>query len=149
MSHSRKDKGKSQVGFLESWGSGTKRTRWIFEGELYLSLPPTRQDWHKVNNLKVNYSGDLGEGKVGHDPRLESCWTMLVISQLSAMWAWWAKLDMDPNLDAWLSLKLDSKVQYYTRVTRVSVIQVAQPKPFSFKFAFVGQWLLASKPTAN
>ena len=62
---------------------------------LYL---PSDRTWHKVNDLKVDYSGDLGEGKVGHEPRLKPCWTMLIIGPLSAMWAWWAKLDSDLNL---------------------------------------------------
>ena len=35
----------------------------------------------------VNYSGELGEGKFGHEPQLKPCWTMLVISPLNAMWA--------------------------------------------------------------
>ena len=29
------------------------------------------QTQHEVNDPKVNYSGDLGEGKVGHDQMLE------------------------------------------------------------------------------
>ena len=41
---------------------------------------------HKVNDPKADYSGDLGEGKVGHEPRLEPCWSMLLIDPLSAMW---------------------------------------------------------------
>ena len=44
-------------------------------------LPPDRT-WHKVND----YSGDLGERKVGHEPRLEPCWSVLLIDPLSAMW---------------------------------------------------------------
>ena len=44
-------------------------------------LPPDRT-WHKVND----YSGDLREGKVGHKPRLEPCWSELLIDPLSAMW---------------------------------------------------------------
>ena len=53
---------------------------------------------HKVNEPKADYSGDLGEGKVGYEPRLEPCWPMLLIDLLSAMLAWWAKLVLDPNL---------------------------------------------------
>ena len=41
---------------------------------------------HKVNDPKVDYCGDLGEGKVGHEPRLEPYWTVLVIDPLSTMW---------------------------------------------------------------
>ena len=48
-------------------------------------LPPDRT-WHKVNDPKADYNGDLGEGKVGHEPRLEPFWSMLLIDPLSAMW---------------------------------------------------------------
>ena len=44
-------------------------------------LPPDRTRY-KVND----YSWDLGKGNVGHEPRLESCWSVLVIDPLSAMW---------------------------------------------------------------
>ena len=30
-------------------------------------------------------------GEVGNEPRLESCWSMLLIGSLGAMWAWWGK----------------------------------------------------------
>ena len=52
-------------------------------------LPPDRS-WHKVND----YSG---EGKVGHEPRLELCWSMLLIDSLSAMWVKWAKQFSEPK----------------------------------------------------
>ena len=48
-------------------------------------LPPDRI-WHKVNDPKSNYGGDLGEGKVGNKLRLGPCWSMLLIDPLSAMW---------------------------------------------------------------
>ena len=57
--------------------------------------------WHKVNDPKVGLKWGLGEGKVGHKPRLEPRWTLLVISSLSTMWDW-------------LKFKLDNKVQCYT-----------------------------------
>ena len=89
-----------------------------------LWLPPDR-NCQKVNDSKVDYSGDLDVGKVGHDPRLELCWTLLVIGPLIAMWT------LDPNLGpgtyACLWLKLDSKVQCYTRGTKVSTL-FAHPK---------------------
>ena len=44
-------------------------------------LPPDRT-WHKVND----YGGHLGEGKVGHKPKLKPCWSVLLIDPLSAMW---------------------------------------------------------------
>ena len=56
-------------------------------------LPDRTRD--KVDDPKVDYSGDLGERRIGHEPRLEPCWTMLVLDPLSAMWAWWTKLVMD------------------------------------------------------
>ena len=49
-------------------------------------LPPDRT-WHKVND----YSGDLGEGKVGHELRLKPSWSVLLIDPLSAMWVSWGK----------------------------------------------------------
>ena len=52
----------------------------------------------RLNDLKVDYSGGLEEGKVGQEPKLGPCLTMLVIGPLSAMWAWWAELEMEPNL---------------------------------------------------
>ena len=57
--------------------------------QIFVCLPPDRT-WSKVNDLKVDYSGGLEEGKLGHEPRLEPCLTMLVIGPLTAMWAWWA-----------------------------------------------------------
>ena len=37
----------------------------------------SHQTWHKVNDLKVDYSGGLEEEKVEHNPRLEPCWSMV------------------------------------------------------------------------
>ena len=55
-----------------------------------------------------------GEGRARAEAR-----ALLVISPLSAMWAWWSLLDMDPNngrdTDVWLLLKLDQEVQCYLR----------------------------------
>ena len=48
-------------------------------------LPPDRT-WHKVINPKADYSVDLEEWKVGHEPGLEPCWSLLLIDPLSAMW---------------------------------------------------------------
>ena len=64
----------------------------------YLSLFPTRQDDTRSMTRRSIIVGFRGGKKVGHEPRLEPCWTVLVIDPLSAMWAWWALLDMDPNL---------------------------------------------------
>ena len=62
----------------------------ISSGALFVSAFHQDRTWHKVNGPKVDYSGGFGEGKVKHKPRLEPCWTMLVIGPLSAIWAWWA-----------------------------------------------------------
>ena len=40
------------------------------EGDICLYFPPDRT-WQKVNDPKVDYSGDLGEVNVGHEPRLD------------------------------------------------------------------------------
>ena len=46
------------------------------KGFICLCLPPDRT-WHKVNDMKVGSKSGLGEGKVGFEPRLEPCWTLL------------------------------------------------------------------------
>ena len=53
-------------------------------------LPPDTA-WHKVKSPKADYSGDLGEGKIRNEPKLETCWSMLLFGSLSAIWAWWVK----------------------------------------------------------
>ena len=62
----------------------------LLGGNLYicLYLPPDRS-WHKVNDPKVDYSRDLGEVKIRPEPRLETCWTMLVIGPPIVVCAWW------------------------------------------------------------
>ena len=37
------------------------------------------------------------EGKVGNEPRLEPCWSMLLIGSLNAMWPWWGKQFHEPK----------------------------------------------------
>ena len=49
-------------------------------------LPPDRTR-HKVNDPKSDYKLDLGEGKVGHEPIFEPCWSGLLKDAPSAMWA--------------------------------------------------------------
>ena len=39
-----------------------------------------------------------GEGKVGHEPRLEPCWSMLLIDPLKAMWVNEPSCITNPNL---------------------------------------------------
>ena len=84
----------------------------------YLSLLPPDRTWQKVNDPKVGLKWVLREGEVGLEPRLESCRTMQVTDLLRAMWAWWALLDMYPNVspstDAWLLLKQDQETLCYT-----------------------------------
>ena len=38
-----------------------------------LCLPP-EGTWHKINDPRVVLKWGLGEGKVGHEPRVEPCW---------------------------------------------------------------------------
>ena len=61
----------------------THKLLWDFGISRCLPLDKT---WHKVNE----YNGDLGKEKVGLEPRLKACWSMLVIDSPSAMWVWWA-----------------------------------------------------------
>ena len=43
--------------------------------------------WHQAGfDTNSFYSGNLGEGKFGHELKLMPCWTMLVIGSLGAMW---------------------------------------------------------------
>ena len=61
-----------------------KRKEYLLS-DICLLLPP-EMTWHKVNYPKIDCSGYLREGKVGHEPRLEPCLKMLVIGPLCAMW---------------------------------------------------------------
>ena len=56
----------------------------------------TRLDtWSKVRRLiKVEIKG---RGKVGNEPRLEPCWSTLLIGSLGTMWAWWGKQFHEPK----------------------------------------------------
>ena len=58
----------------------------------YLPVPPTRQGLTQGQWPEGRLKWGLGESKVGYEPRLEPCWSMLLIDPRSAMWAWWAKL---------------------------------------------------------
>ena len=66
------------------------KTNWVCfiwnEKSIFVSAFPPDRTWHKVNDLKVDYSGGLGEGKVGHEPRLLPFWTLPLIGSLSEMW---------------------------------------------------------------
>ena len=53
--------------------------------------------WHKVTDPKADYSGDLGEGKVKNELRLEPCWSMLLIDPLNSM-SNEPSYFLDPNL---------------------------------------------------
>ena len=46
----------------------------------YFSLPPTRQDLTQIQWPGDRLKWGLGEGKVGHEPRLEPCWTMMQLA---------------------------------------------------------------------
>ena len=67
------------------------------ERAIYLSLPPTRHDLTQGQKPEGRLSGDKGEGKVGKEPRLEPCLSVLLIGSLSAMWAWWGKQFHEPK----------------------------------------------------
>ena len=58
--------------------------------------------------IKVGIKGR----EVGNEPRLEPCLSVLLISSLSAMWAWWGKQFLEPKCEsgtyASLRLKLDA-----------------------------------------
>ena len=65
--------------------------------DIFLGLPQDRTS-HKVYDPKVYHSGDFEEGMSGTSQGsipARLCWSS---EPLSAMWAWWAKLDIDSNL---------------------------------------------------
>ena len=99
----------------------------IETSKLYLSLSPIRQDltqdqWPE-GRLK---EGDLREGKIGHESKLEPCWSMQVIDPPRAMWTWWALLVLDPNLGPGTdACNIWDKATYGTKG---SMLQFAQPK---------------------
>ena len=94
-------------------------------------LPPDRTR-HKVNDPKVDYSVDLGKGRSGTSRGSSPaglCWSSTHFVQYGLdepSWSWtqiWVQARM-PDY----SLKLDSKVQCYTRGSKVSMLQLAHPK---------------------
>ena len=75
----------SSLPLLDNTGWG--QSPWQINAvDICLCLSPDRT-WHKVNDLKIDYSGDLGEGKVGHKPRLGICWSSAHLMQCGAWWA--------------------------------------------------------------
>ena len=125
----------------------------IFQIRLYLSLPPTRQDLTQGQWLEGLLRG--GEGRVIAKAR-----AMLVTGLLSAMWAWWALLDMDPNLGP--GTIPDYSLNWTARSSAIRRWQKCQwcssptrrwpsrsRRPFGLKSAFTGQCLLEPKPIAN
>ena len=69
----------------------------------------------------------LGEGKVGHEPRLEPCWTMLLIGNVDLRSLAGHGPESESRHVCLIIAKLDSKVQCYKRVTMLSVMQLADP----------------------
>ena len=68
---------------------------------------------HKVNDPKVGLKRRLREGKVGHEPRLEPCWTLLVIGSLvqcepdEPSWTWtqtWVQARMSDYILNWTTM---------------------------------------------
>ena len=84
------------------------------QDSVYLSLPPTRQDLTQGQKPEGRLNGDNGEEEVGNEPRLEPCWSVLLIDSLGAIWAEEAsnftKPNMGPGTYTGLWLELDSKV---------------------------------------
>ena len=74
---------------IEHWSSSPDARQYtekpLREAQLLIELAfdiclclPLDRTWHKFNDPKVDYSGGLREGKVGHEPRLEPsdlCWS--------------------------------------------------------------------------
>ena len=61
---------------------------------IYLSL--TRLDTRSKARRPIKV-GIKGRVKVGNEPRLEPCWSMLLIGSLGAMWVWWGKQLHEPK----------------------------------------------------
>ena len=60
-------------------GSYKEKKEILYECDICHCLPPDRTR-HKVNDLKTDYSGYFGKGKVGHELRLKPCWSVLLIN---------------------------------------------------------------------
>ena len=56
----------------------------------------TRLDTRSKARRPIKVGIKVG-GKVGNEPRLEPCWSVLLIGSLSAMWAWWGKQFHEPK----------------------------------------------------
>ena len=104
--------------------------------DICLCLPPDKT-WHRVYDPKVGYCEDLGEGKVGYEPRLEPCWTMPVIGpDYSLNWT-----AMFSAIQGWHTCQwCSSPTRRWPNRNR---------RPFGLKSVFAGQCSLGSKPTAN
>ena len=67
--------------------------------DIHPCLPPDRT-WHKVDDPKVNYSGDLEEGKLdmsqGSSPAW-LCWSSAHLGPDELNMAWWAKHGIGMN----------------------------------------------------
>ena len=122
-----------------------------------LCLPPDRT-WHKVNDPKVDYSGDLGEGKVRHEPRLKPaglCWSSAHLVQCrpdEPSWSWtqtWVQACMPDYSLNWTTRS--SAIQGGQRCQWCSLPTWRWPnwsrEPYDLESAFIGQCSLASKPT--
>ena len=59
----------------------------VVEKGIFVSA--SHQTGHDTRSMtrRTYSSGDLEERKVAHEPRLEPCWSLLVRSPLSAIWA--------------------------------------------------------------
>ena len=88
----------------------------------YLPLPPTWQGLTQGQWPEGRLKWRLGEVDVGHEPRLEPCWSMLLIDPLSAMWELMSQSDLGPKI--WVQARMPGYSLNWT--ARSSAIQRSQ-----------------------
>ena len=105
-------------------------------------LPPDRT-WGQITRWS-DYR--LGKRRVGPEPWLEPCWSMLVIGSLCAIWTdelcwtwthWWVQALMPDYCLNWTT-----GVQCYTKVSIMQLAhpKVAKPKPGTFRPQVCLKW---------
>ena len=112
------------------------------EVDICLSFPPDRT-WHKVNDPRVDYNGDLGEGKVEHEPSLDPCCSSAHLVQCGLdepSWTWaqiWVQIHMPDFSLNWTAKS--SAIQGWQRCLWCSSTTRRWPswgrRPFGLKFA--------------
>ena len=128
-------------------------------GPICLCLPPDRT-WYKVNDPKVDYSGDFGKEK-SSTSRSSSpaglCWSSAYLVQCrldEPSWTWtqiWVQARMPDYSLNWTARS--NAIHGGQRCQSCSSHTQKWPsqsrRPYGLKSAFVGQRSLGSKPTAN